>query len=127
MKIQSKKSYSFSLNAINDIKKQQIIDKAVCVRDLKNKLSKEICLDFLNFMKISKFDYIKSIKNSNSEILSGQDLQHASADVYTSYGNKIEKFKEKMQFRIQKELKITYYKNITKSILKEKLKIVLSV
>lgn len=118
MKIQTKKSYSFSLNAINDVKKKQIFDKASCIRDLKNKISVDICNDFLNFMKISKFDFVKSLKNQHPEIISGQDFQHAVFDVYISYQNKIEKFKEKMKFLVQKELKITYYKRNTKTRLK---------
>ena len=115
MKIQSKKSYSFSLNAINDAKKKQIIDKALGIRNLKNQVSKDICDNFLKFSNQSKFDFIKSIKNPDSSILSGQDLQHAVADVFTSYENKIDKFKEKMQFKVQKELKRTYYKRTTKT------------
>ena len=107
------------MNAINNIKRQMIIDKAVLIRDFKNDISKNIiCKDFLKFQSQSRFDLINLIPNPHTHILSSIDTTHAISDVYTAYNNKMITFKEKMQFKVQQEIKRTYYKNNGKTFKK---------
>jgi hypothetical protein len=60
-----KKSYSFSLVAMNEDKKQVLIDKAQAILDLKNEVSVWICENFLKFTHMNKFDMIKEFTNIN--------------------------------------------------------------
>jgi IS605 OrfB family transposase len=112
IEVSVKKSYSFSLVAMNEDKKQVLIDKAQAILDLKNEVSVWICENFLKFTNMNKFDMIKEFKNINP-LISGQDFQHAIYDVYTKYENKIDAFKSNINIRIQDSMVITHYKRKT--------------
>jgi transposase len=111
--VETKKTYTFGLGAINKEKRQLLVDKAIALRDLRNSVSKWICSNFAHFVNISKFDMPKHFKNDNP-LISGQDFQHAIYDVYTKYDNKSEAFKSKLNLKIQVGMHSNYYKKKTK-------------
>ena len=105
------KSYSFYLHDSNDGKLEKLTAKARAVRDFKNEVSLVINSDLVKFSKMSQFDCIKLFsKGRTTPSLSGQDLQHASSEVFTAYENRLKAFEKKMSFRLQKDVKRTFYK-----------------
>jgi len=107
--LNNKKSFSFYSPELNQHKKELILKKAEELRDFRNQISQEVCLDLTKFEKMSRFDFIKyfRIRLPNS---SGQDISKAIDGVFISYQNKIKAFQQKIQFKIQKALDIRYYK-----------------
>lgn len=110
------KSYSYALHDSNKCKLDCLISKAKLIRDFKNEISEIINADLSKFSKMSKFDCIKFFcKGKTLTNVSGQDLQHAAVDVFTAYENRMEAFKNKMQFKIQSEINRTFYKKSGKT------------
>lgn len=72
-------------------------------------------------MNFSKFDFLTNF-NCQIEGLVGREIQPALSDVYTKYGNKIDKFNQKIKFKLQKEFTIKYYQKNTKKNKKGDLK-----
>lgn len=114
MKVNCKKSYSFSLKNSNERKLQMLLDKAIAIRDFKNKLSSDFAKNALTYMELSKFELIKCTPNPN-KTLSGQDVQHAVSDVYVAYENKIDKFNSLINIKLQDCIEHTYYKKSYKN------------
>jgi putative transposase len=104
------KSYSFYCSDLNKKKTDLLLQKAVELRDFKNQISKEVCSNFSYFNEISKFDWITYFRTQLPNC-NNQDISNAISDVYDSYENKRNKFIQNISFKVQKEIKYTYYKN----------------
>lgn len=104
-----RKSYSFYNDDTNKCKYNLLYDKAIDLREFKNKISKEVCLNFLYFVEKSNYDWINHFRIKIPSC-NNQDISCAITDVYTSYDNKIDSFKQKLQVKTQKDIKYTYYK-----------------
>lgn len=98
MKIEAKKAKFFYSTELNQVKFNAIYDKAILIKDFKNKISDEINSNILKFSEMTKFDTIKAL-NTQIEGLNGQDIQNSITDVYTMYSNKMDVIKKKLNFK----------------------------
>lgn len=106
------KSYSFYSKNLNKVKYDLLYKKAINIRDFKNEISNIVITDPVKFLNLSKFDWINYFR-TDLEYCNNQDISNAISDVYVSYENKRDKFNSKINFKIQDEVKITYYKKNT--------------
>ena len=98
MKIEIKKAKFFYSQELNQKKFDAILNKAVKIRDFKNKISNEIYKNLLKYLDKSKFDVIKEF-NQQIDDLNGQDIQNAISDVWISYENMMDKIKKELSFK----------------------------
>ncbi len=108
-----KKSYSFYCKALNQDKYNLLLNKALQLRDFKNKISEEVCCDITKFIEMSKFDWIVYFR-CRLPYCNNQDISKAISDIYVSYENKFKKFKNNIKFKVQKSINVNYYKRKTK-------------
>jgi len=59
-----------------------LMQKALLIREFKNKLSEKIASNYFEYLYISKFDLIKQ-ENTKIDGLTGQEIQLAIVDVYS--------------------------------------------
>lgn len=116
-------SYSFYSQDLNKSKYDDFVRKGEAIRDFKNLLSEHVCENFHVLMNQSKFDWVKSFGTTDSEfnttdLIRGNELQKAVADVYDSYETKFSQVQSKISFQIQKSFQIAKYKRNTGSKLK---------
>lgn len=117
------KSYSFYCKDLNDKKYQLLLNKAKEILDFKNKISQDVCSNFLFFNDLGKFDWITNFR-IRLPSCNNQDISNAITDVYTAYENKRVKLNELITFQYQKEVKYTYYKNNGKTYKKGDVRLV---
>ena len=115
--MQITKSYSFYSDNINIGKYQLLVDKAVEIRDFKNKISLEVCYNFDYFATLSKFDWINHFRTRLPNC-NNQDISHAIVDVFVAYENKIQQFKQKTSLKVQSKIQVDYYKRNGKNFSK---------
>jgi len=102
------KSYSFYCDNLNIGKYQLLRNKAIELRDFKNQISQEVCDNFLYFTDLTKFDWITHFRTRLPNC-NNQDISHAIGDVFVSYENKIQAFKQNTSLKVQKSISTTYY------------------
>ena len=117
----STKTYSFYCNTLNDIKYNLLYDKALQLREFRNNISKDICNNPIEFLKLSKFDCINKYR-VRLDKCNNQDISHAIIDVFVCYQNKKDKFLKNIEVKIQKSTTKSYYKVNTKNHKKGELK-----
>ena len=115
------KTYSFYCNDLNDVKYQLLYDKALQLRDFRNNISKDICNNPLEFLKLSKFDCINKYR-IRLDKCNNQDISNAIKDVFVCYQNKKDKFLKNIEVKLQKSTTKSYYKVNTKNHKKGELK-----
>ena len=98
MEKEIKKAKFFYSVELNQKKFNIIEEKAIKIRDFKNKISNEIHSDLLNHLDYSKFDVIKKY-NQKIPGLNGQDIQNSISDVWISYSNMMDKIKLSLSFK----------------------------
>jgi len=99
MKIkETKKAKFFFSKELNQVKFDTIHEKAVKIRDFKNKISSIYHKKLNVYLTYTKFDMIKEF-NTKIDGLNGQDIQNALTDVHTMYSNNLDKFTEKLTFK----------------------------
>ncbi len=108
-----KKSYSFYCKDLNQDKYNLLLNKALQIRDFKNKISVEVSSNIVKFIEMSKFDWIVYFRCRLS-YCNNQDISKSISDVYVSYDNKFKQFKDKINFKVQKSINASYYKRRTK-------------
>ena len=121
MQVDSKYSINFYSTELNQTKYNKLLLKANTIREFKNKISKEICESPLEFINLSRFDFLMKY-NTQITNLVVREIQPALTDIYTVYQNKIEDFNHKNKTKIQDNIKIIYYKKSTKKNKKGELK-----
>ena len=96
--VETKQAKFFFSQELNQKKFETIKNKAVLIRDFKNKLSADFHKNLFNYWNYTKID---AIKHFNTQIpgLNGQDIQNAIVDVYTNYSEMASKIKEKLTFK----------------------------
>jgi transposase len=114
MKVKSQASISFFSDELNQEKFDALLHKANLIRDFKNKISKKINENYLDYLELSKFDFLKK-ENTQIDGLTGQEIQLALVDVYTKYQNKFDKINMSIRFRVIDKIEHTYYKINTKT------------
>lgn len=105
------KSYSFYCKDLNINKYNLLMDKAIALREFKNKLSLEICENPNQFIGFNNVFSFITAKRCRLEGCNNQDISNAIEDVYVSYQNKKDKFFSNLEVKIQDKIKYTYYKN----------------
>ena len=108
-------SKSFFSTELNQVKYNELFSKATKIRNLKNLLSRVISNNILKYINFSKIDSIKYfldyLKNNEPKSLvglSGQDIQHAIADVHVSYDNKFKQIRSKINHLVNVLLYIIF-------------------
>ncbi len=117
MQIKSTFSKSFSSFELNEVKFEQLKNKAEKIREFKNIISNKIHKNINTYINKSKFELVKEF-NTQIKDLSGQEIQIAIGDVYDTYLNKFNQIKNKMIFKIQKGTKVRKYKVNSKNHIK---------
>jgi hypothetical protein len=110
MKVKSQSSISFFSDGLNQEKYDALLHKANLIRDFKNHLSQKISANYLEYIDLSKFDFLKQ-ENTQINGLTGQEIQLALVDVYTKYQNKFDKINMSIRFRVVDQIEEVYYKN----------------
>jgi IS605 OrfB family transposase len=108
--IYSKDFHSFDLNKQ---KYENLVYKAKLILEFRNKISNNIYVNINQTLNLSKYQAIK-LYNQSAFGLLGQDVQNVIDDVHTCYNNKFNTiFEDKLVFKIQNKLIVTYYKKQT--------------
>ena len=105
------KSKSFFINESNQVKLDQITDKAHKILDFKNNISNSLTLEDL--VSHSKFDALKKF-NTQIDGVSGQEIQIAIGDIFDFSSNKINEAIDSIKFKVQDKIIITKYIKSTK-------------
>ena len=114
MKTISSKTKSFPIcSEVNKSKLSLLFEKSTEIRKYRRQLSTLVNDDFLNFIEMTKFDFIKKYNPLNPKTISSQEAQKAIEDVFIAYDNKKEQFINNIKFKVQKELKFELYKRNT--------------
>jgi hypothetical protein len=108
------KTYSFYCDDLNSFKYTLLYDKAIILRDFRNKISLEVCSSPIKFFNMTKFDWINHFR-CRLEHCNNQDITNAIIDVFVSYDNKIDTFNKNSKTKIQKDIQIIKYKVNTKN------------
>jgi IS605 OrfB family transposase len=114
MKVKSQSSISFFSDELNQEKYDAMLRKANLIRDFKNQISKKISANYLDYLELGKFDFLK-LENTQIDGLTGQEIQLALVDIYTKYQNKFDKINMSIRFRVVDKVEQTYYKRNTKT------------
>ena len=114
MSVLTTKSYSFYCDNLNITKYDLLYKKAIDIRDFKNQISKEVCKNPVFYFNMTNIDWINHFR-CRIDSCNNQDISNAISDVYTAYENKITAFKRNSKLKIQKDLKVEYYKVNTKN------------
>ena len=100
---------------LNKKKEKEIFDKAFQLRLVKNYISEIIFNDINKYKEYSKNDLIKELASTiKNRYLTQKDIEYSIVEVWTTYRNKIDLIKNKIEFKIQSKIKKTYYKINTK-------------
>lgn len=121
MSILTTKSYSFYCDNLNITKYDMLYNKAIDLRIFKNQISIDVCKDPIKFFNISKFEWINYFR-TRIDSCNNQDISYAISDTFVAYENKITAFKRNSKAKIQKNLKVEYYKVNTKNNKKGEIK-----
>ena len=101
--IDSQYSYSFYSTDLNKGKFDLLEQKAILINKFKQNISFKIHSNLDSYLDKTKFELIKEF-NTSITGLTGQDIQHAISDVYTSYSNKFDAVNNKLKFRVQEQM-----------------------
>ncbi len=106
----------FYPDKLNEKKEQEIFDKAFQIRLVKNHISEIIFNNINKYKEYSKVDLIKELAPTISNpYLTQKDIEYAIVEVWTTYRNKIDLIKKKIEFKVQSKVVIKYYKNNSKA------------
>ena len=106
---ESSKSYSFYCKDLNKGKLALVNASAVELRDFRNSISQAVCKEFPKYMEMGLFDWV-NVFRTKLEHCNNQHVFKAIEDVYVSYENKKDKFLHGIKLKIQKKIKVEYYK-----------------
>ena len=100
---------------LNQKKEKEIFNKAFQLRLVKNYISEILFKDLDKYKKYSKVDLIKELASTISNpYLTQKDIEYAIVEVWTTYRNKIDLIKNKIEFKVQDKIVIKYYKKASK-------------
>ncbi len=101
---------------LNQKKEKEIFDKAFQLRLVKNYISEILFKDLDKYKEYSKVDLIKELASTiTNPYLTQKDIEYAIVEVWTTYRNKIDLIKNKIEFKVQDKIVIKYYKKSSKS------------
>lgn len=126
MVIDSKYTKIFKSQDLTTQKYNELYDFAVVIRNHKNKVSDYINQNLLYYLDMSKFTFLKEMRNTfKGEIYSSFDAQ-LYTDIFDCYQNKFETIQKKLQFENITFNGFEFYKRNTKNKKKGELKKVIT-
>ena len=114
MVINSKYTKQFHSNLLSQTKYNKLYEIAVYLRTIRNQVSEEFNNNLLYYINVSKFDFIKLMRQKFPNI-SGYFDQDQFSQVYTDYQNRCDALQNKLSFKIRKFQEFTFYKRNCKS------------
>ena len=93
-----KYSKEFVSDQITEKKFDLVYDHAISILEYKNKISKEVCNDLNTYFNMSKYDFLKYVRNNHRGELSSYNECEALTDVYNAYQNKFNAIIHKISF-----------------------------
>ena len=110
--VQIKGTYSkeFVSDQITVKKFDLIYDLAVSILEYKNKISKKVCKDLNTYFNMSKYDFLKYVRNNHRGELTSYNECEALTDVYNAYQNKFNAIIHKISFSKRQFIKFELYK-----------------
>ena len=100
---------------LNQKKEKEIFNKAFQLRLVKNYISEILFKDLDKYKEYSKVDLIKELASTiTNPYLTQKDIEYTIVEVWTTYRNKIDLIKNKIEFKVQDKIVIKYYKKSSK-------------
>ena len=115
MIIDSKYTKLFKSQDLTTQKYNELYDFAVFIRNHKNKISEHVSQNLLYYLEMSKFSFMKEIKDRFSSELSSSFYNQIYTDIFTAYQNKFEALQKKLQFENITFQGFEFYKRNTKT------------
>ena len=81
----------FYTKDLNQVKEDEVLQKAFIIREYKNFVSNKIHSNILEFSNLSRFDLIKKYSTIQVHGLTGKDKEYAITEVFTTYQNTFDK------------------------------------
>ena len=115
MIIDSKYTKIFKSQDLTTQKYNELYDFAVFIRNHKNKVSEHVSQNLLHYLEISKFTFLKEMRNIfKGEVPSSFDAQ-LYTDIFDCYQNKFEAVQKKLKFENITFNGFEFYKRNTKT------------
>lgn len=115
MNIDSKYTKIFKSQDLTTQKYNELYDFAVIIRNHKNKVSEHVNQNFLHYLEMSKFSFMKEIRDIFSNELSSSFYNQIYTDIFTAYQNKFEAVQKKLKFENITFNGFEFYKRNTKN------------
>ena len=115
MIIDSKYTKTFVSNSLTLEKYNELHNYAIYLRDYKNKLSEFVSNNLMFFLEMSKFEFMKYIRNYFKIKLNSNFDGEAITDVYTFYQTKFSAIVRKLSFNTIDFQGFEHYKRDTKN------------
>ena len=111
-----KYSKEFVSDQITEKKFDLVYKHAISIQDYKNKISQEVCNDLNTYFNMSKYDFLKYVRNNHRGKLSSYNECESLTDVYNAYQNKFNAIIHKINF-VKKEFVefIKYKRDVPKN------------
>lgn len=115
MNIDSKYTKIFKSQDLTTQKYNELYDFAVFIRNHKNKVSEHVSQNLLHYLEMSKFSFMKEIRDVFSNELSSSFYNQIYTDIFTAYQNKFEAVQKKLKFENITFQGFEFYKRNTKN------------
>ena len=115
MVIDSKYTKIFKSQDLTTQKYNELYDFAVFIRNHKNKVSEHVSQNLLYYLEMSKFSFMKEIRDVFSNELSSSFCYQIYTDIFTAYQNKFEVVQKKLKFENIIFQGFEFYKRNTKN------------
>ena len=116
MIIQSKHTKAFVSDSLTREKYNELYDFAVTLRNHKNLVSKEVTSNLMFYHEMSKFDFIRYMRNKYKDVISSSFYYQLYTQIYICYENRFEQLQRKLKFEKIEFLGFEFYKrNTTKN------------
>ena len=115
MIIDSKYTKIFKSQDLTTQKYNELYDFAVFIRNHKNKVSEHVNQNLLHYLEMSKFSFMKEIRDIFSSELSSSFYNQIYTDIFTAYQNKFEAVQKKLKFENITFQGFEFYKRNTKN------------
>ena len=115
MIIDSKYTKIFKSQDLMTQKYNELYDFAVFIRNHKNKVSEHVSQNLLYYLEMSKFSFMKEIRDIFSSELSSSFYNQIYTDIFTAYQNKFEAVQKKLKFENITFQGFEFYKRNTKN------------
>lgn len=115
MVIDSKYTKIFKSQDLTTQKYNELYDFAVFIRNHKNKVSELVSQNLLYYLEMSKFSFMKEIRDVFSNELSSSFCYQIYTDIFTAYQNKFEVVQKKLKFENITFNGFEFYKRNTKN------------